>query len=411
MPAAYLQGAPGSSGTRIDFVQHALCAWLRYKELLQSPKPDAKPLTGKVAGHFRILIGGDTDFGESYQEEYARHGQGNILLEKGYDYSIANLSRLLQSVDYRILNLETPLTLHRDNSLKGKEYLHYSDPVKAPAALGRFGPIAYSLANNHTLDQGPVGLADTVSSLNVAGAGHFGAGKNMAEAVKPLIQKFSIGDSTFTVAVFGGLENSGRYEEQFHFYADESHPGVAPIDVRTVENVISDLRRQTPNLFVIYFMHVLQNYAWKSPDQVSASKALRGAGVDLVVGSGAHMMQEVEFDGGQWTFYGVGNFVFNASGRYSTFKVPPYSSPLVIDFSISDHHLHATFRIYPIVSDNKITRYQPRFLTEEELNIVDKQLSEKSCLNPSEHSVVRKSEDSIGRYLDFSSLGAVEPPK
>src|SRR5580692_2539655 len=104
--------------------------------------------------HIRILFGGDSNFGESYQDEYAKRGAGNILLEKGYDYSLAHLSRLLRSVDYRILNLETPLTLHRDSPLKGKDFIHYSDPVKAPSALGRFGPIAYSLANNHTLDQG-----------------------------------------------------------------------------------------------------------------------------------------------------------------------------------------------------------------------------------------------------------------
>ena len=70
----------------------------------------------------------------------------------------------------------------------------------------------------------------------------------------------------------------------------------------------------TPDAFVIYFMHVLQNYTWKTPEQTATAAALRSAGVDLVIGCGAHRMQEVEFDGKQWTFYGLGNFVFNAAG-------------------------------------------------------------------------------------------------
>ena len=68
-------------------------------------------ITGRDPGHVRVLFGGDTGFGESYQEEYARKGGTNILIAKGYDYCVTNLSRLLQAVDYRVLNLETPLTV------------------------------------------------------------------------------------------------------------------------------------------------------------------------------------------------------------------------------------------------------------------------------------------------------------
>jgi hypothetical protein len=199
-----------------------------------------------------------------------RHPSRYILAEKGYDYSLANLSGLLQAVDYRILNMETPLTQHRVSTLKGKEYLHYSDPVKAPAALSRFGPIAYSLANNHTLDQGAVGPDDTLNSLDTAGARHFGAGKDISEAAKPLLQMFRIGDTSFTIAIFGGLEYNGQYAEQFHFYADANHSGVAPVDVPAVETTIRELRQRTPNLFVVYYMHVLQTYSWKTPYSASA---------------------------------------------------------------------------------------------------------------------------------------------
>lgn len=404
MTGAYLSGAFGSTEIRIDFVQHALCAWLRYKQLIQTAKTVGQPIVGRDTGHIRVLFGGDTDFGESYQEEYARMGRGNILAEKGYDYSIANLSRLLQAVDYRVLNMESPLTMHRDRSLKDKEYLHYSDPVKGPAALGQFGPIAYSLANNHTLDQGAVGLEDTLGSLDSAGARHFGAGKDISEAARPLIQTFRIDGTSLTMAIFGGLEYNAKYSEQFHFYADADHSGVAPIDIPAVERVIHELRQQTSNIFVVYYMHVLQNYSWKTSFQVATAKALRNAGVDLVIGSGAHMMQEVEYGNNQWTFYGLGNFVFNAGGRTATFRAPPYSLPLVVDVSIDNGHLLVTFRIYPIISDNRIINYQPRFLTEDELHIVDSLLTSKSHWSTCTHATIDRGKDDIGRFIEFPAF-------
>jgi poly-gamma-glutamate capsule biosynthesis protein CapA/YwtB (metallophosphatase superfamily) len=306
-------------------------------------------------------------------------------------------------VDYRILNLETPLTLHHDSPLKGKDYLHYSDPVKAPTVFGRFGPIAYSLANNHTLDQGEVGLDDTLASLDTAGARHFGAGKDLEDAMKPLVQEFRVGDRSLTVAVFGGLEFSKKYAEQFQFYATANHPGVAPIDVPAVEKVIRDLHRRTPDIYVIYFMHTLENYKWKTPEQIATVHELRNAGVDLVIGSGAHMMQEVEYDGNQWIFYGIGNFLFNAGGRYAGHLAPPFSLPLVVDFSIDDGHLQTNLRVYPIMSDNKVTNYQPRFLTEEELSMVDSLLAERSHWNAEDRAAVISGKDNIGCYLEFSN--------
>jgi poly-gamma-glutamate capsule biosynthesis protein CapA/YwtB (metallophosphatase superfamily) len=85
--------------------------------------------------------------------------------------------------------------------------------------------------------------------------------------------------------------------------------------VVAVEKSVRDLREQTPDIHVIYLMHGLENYEWKTPNQVATARALKNAGVNLVVDSGAHMIQEREYDGDQWTFYGIGNFLFNALGR------------------------------------------------------------------------------------------------
>jgi poly(3-hydroxybutyrate) depolymerase len=353
--------------------------------------------------HARVLFGGDTSGGESYQEEYAKQGGVNILAEKGYEHGIAQLRPLLAAVDFRVINLETPLTARRNSLLKAKDYLHYSDPVKLPALFAPFGPLAISLANNHTLDQGPEGLDDTRAALNTAGASWFGAGSDLADAARPLLQEFRLGENVFTLAIFGAFEFRKEYDKDYHFYAGADRPGCAPADVPAVNKAIAELRHATPDAFVVYFVHWGGNYVWKSAEQTAMARALREAGVDLVVGAHAHMMQEVEHDGGGWIFYSVGNLLFNARGRYTAHHAPPFSLPLVVDFSMKDGRLLTSLRVYPIVSDNQLTGYQPRFVTETELSAVDALLAEKSAWDSVTRAAVKHGTDEIGPWLEFTA--------
>jgi poly(3-hydroxybutyrate) depolymerase len=359
-------------------------------------------ITGRDPAHARVLFAGDTGGGESYQEEYAKQGGVNILTENGYEYGLAKLQPLLAAVDFRVANLETPLTMRHDSPLKGKDYLHYSDPVKLPALFTPFGPMAVSLANNHTMDQGSEGLDDTRAALNTAGLAWFGAGCNLPDAAKPLLQEFRLGGSSFTLAVFGAFEFRKEYDENFHFYADADRPGAAAADVPAVKQAIAELRRAKPDAFVVYFVHWGDNYVWKNAKQVAMAHALREAGVDLVVGAHGHMMQEVEYDGRGWIFYGVGNLMFNARGRYTAYHAPPFSLPLVVDFSMKDGHLQTSLRVYPIVSDNQLTGYQPRFVTEIELSAIDALLAEKGGWDAAARAAVKRGTDDIGPWLEFT---------
>jgi poly(3-hydroxybutyrate) depolymerase len=359
-------------------------------------------ITPRDPAHARVLFGGDTGGGESYQDEYVRNGGVSILAEKGYEHGLAKLRPLLAAADFRVFNLETPLTERRDSPLKSKDYLHYSDPVKVPALFTPFGPFAVSLANNHTLDQGPEGLDDTRAALSTAGASWFGAGSDLTNAARPLLQEFRLGENVLTLAVFGAFEFRKEYDSDYHFYAGEDRPGCAPADVPAVKKAIAELRRAKPDAFTVYFVHWGGNYVWKSAEQAAMARALREAGVDLVVGAHAHMMQEVEHDGRGWIFYGIGNLLFNAKGRYAAHHAPPFSLPLVVDFTMKDGRVETALRVYPIVSDNQLTGYQPRFVTETELSAVDALLAEKGAWDAATRAAVKRGRDDIGPWLEFT---------
>ncbi|HWA97814.1 MAG TPA: CapA family protein [Pirellulales bacterium] len=359
------------------------------------------PIASRADDRVRILLGGDTSGGESYQEQYALQGGTNVLVEKGYEHGIAQLRRLLAAADYRVVNLETPLTLRRDSPLKTKDYLHYSDPVKLPTLFRQYGAVAFSLANNHTLDFGSAGLDDTIAALARNDCDWFGAGTNIDEAARPLIQAFRVGNGMVHLAVFGAFEYRQDYDRDFQFYAQPSRPGAAPIDTTAVQRAVTQLRKSTPNAFVVYFVHWGGNYSWRTADQTATARALRNAGVDLIVGHGAHAVQEIEHDGRGWIFYSIGNFLFNARGRYANYAVPPYSLPLLLEIATSRASLHATIRAYPILSDNQVTSYQPRFVTEAELAELDSLLAEKSGWTPSLRAAVKRGADAIGPFLEF----------
>jgi hypothetical protein len=94
--------------------------------------------------------------------------------------------------------------------------------------------------------------------------------------------------------------------------------------------------------------------------------------------------------------------VGSKSDCYSTFHAPPYSVALVIEFSIEGGRLTRVFRVYPIVTDNTITDYQPRFVSDDEFNNIYDLLKEPSHWNAAESGEVKRGQDDIGRYIKFS---------
>ncbi len=96
--------------------------------------------------------------------------------------ALAELGR--SKPNLRIINLETTITRSDDYLDKGINYRMSPENAKCLAAAGVDCCV---LANNHMLDWGPSGLADTVTALQRLKIKSVGAGRNHAEAEAPAV--------------------------------------------------------------------------------------------------------------------------------------------------------------------------------------------------------------------------------
>ena len=104
-----------------------------------------------ASGPLRIVWVGDTMIGDASQA---------FVDERGYDAVFAHVKDLLDG-DVAIVNGEGPITTLDQPFTPSKDYTYRSDPQTALAFAGA-GITVLGLANNHAMDQGPDGLADTM---------------------------------------------------------------------------------------------------------------------------------------------------------------------------------------------------------------------------------------------------------
>jgi hypothetical protein len=339
-----------------------------HAEAVLFPKT-APPALGPLAAtaSLRVLFAGDLGWGESYQDAYEKAGKGHILKAKGYDYSLEKLEPLLKSAQVVVANLETPVAQTRTSPFTGqKDYIHYSDPVQTPAALLRHNINVVGLANNHTVDLGQEGLTQTLATLSAKGVATFGAGMNEEGARAPWHRTFQVGSQSFSLYVLTAFEyREAEYDTKYQFYAKPNRPGVASIDLTALKHQVETIRKADKKAFVVYFPHWGQNYKWRNAEQTATAHGAIDAGVDLVLGHGAHMMGEIEQYKDHWIAYSIGNFVFNSAGRFAKNGVDPFGLPAVLEVAASGA---LSLELHPIVSDNALTQYQPRPVNAEEFD-------------------------------------------
>ena len=324
--------------------------------LVDCGAPDSSIERTKAAesAPFTILWAGDTLLADAAQP---------LLDREGYLAPFAHLAPL-PVADYVIANLEGPVTTRTTPWDPDQRWSYHGLPpaaeapaaeapaAEAPAAeaLATIGIDAVSLANNHTLDRGPEGLADTIRTLGAAAVATFGAGANQYEAAAPLLIETPYG----IVAVVGFGEDSSPAR-----LASRTTPGSLVPSYSAVQRG-RDLGRAAGARWLVAFVHWGTNYRTIDGEQRLWAQRFANAGYDLVVGHGPHLAQPIEFVDGMPVFYSVGNFVFGTPGRYS--DAAPGISLLVTTELTQEGFRRATLTC--LLTDNDEVAFRPRHCRE-----------------------------------------------
>ena len=212
----------------------------------------------------------------------------------------------LSGADLTLANLENPVI--RD-AVWHPDATTFTGDLRLMPVLDQAGLDGVTLGNNHILDAGTTGLAETMRHLDDAGIAYAGAGMDLAEARKPMV--FDLGGTKVGVLSYLDVPSYSWA------WATRTAPGTAPL----LQNVMEeDIRRLRPKVDLILVMpHWGKEYiATPEPRQVDLAHAALDAGADLVVGGHAHWPKGIELYEGKPIFYGVGNFLLDQSWSEET---------------------------------------------------------------------------------------------
>jgi poly-gamma-glutamate synthesis protein (capsule biosynthesis protein) len=223
--------------------------------------------------------------------------------------AFAPVADILSEVDVAVLNLETAVT--QRGSPEPKTYT-FRAPATAFDALRAAGVDAVSLANNHALDYGRIGLADTLDNAERAGFRVFGAGRDRSSAYAPVLLE----TRGVRIAILGF--------SQIHDLADSWAPtddrsGIAMAwDVERAAAAVTEARKHAD--LVIAFNHWGQERnPCPTADQKRFATRIAAAGADLIIGAHAHVLQGDGWLGHTYVAYGMGNFLwYSTSGSTDT---------------------------------------------------------------------------------------------
>ena len=323
----------------------------------------------------------------------------------------AACKRLFADTDYVIGNLETPINPSRPTSefdIRFNSSLEYLEAVKD------LGVNFVSLANNHVLDQGVEGLAETVSCVENMGLDYSGAYKCEEDSERVFVKeiggmRFSILCQTFSTnsQVNGNYLNGEQVclvdllnKQKKMLQHWEPNPNATcdeyiadEISIAAVKNSkniefqqrvkkkIAKAKQQSD--FVIAMPHMGGQY---NPHPGNYAKwmmnYIRECGADMIIAGHPHVPQKCLWEGDVFECYSLGNFACTPNvGWYLPNSFAEYGVVLHVYFDdTTKKPVKTTFSIVKsLVDEDGYTTIVPTTDLVETMTTVEKERLEIDC--------------------------------
>jgi poly-gamma-glutamate capsule biosynthesis protein CapA/YwtB (metallophosphatase superfamily) len=254
---------------------------------------------------------------------------------------LAGVNEVLEDADLVVFNHEGVLIEDDDARAYCRTFQMQSTFASLPSFAERLGlgPRAVaSLANNHAMDCGPEGLAQTLKAFKEAGILTVGAGSNLGEACQPVELTLNGVD----IALLSYLLQDPSTME-VDIAATEQSPGVATMagcDAETAVRALADEH------VVVVSLHTHVGSSWTyatAAEHLAAVRQLLDWGADVVVSHGPHFPQGVLLEANGVGLLSLGNFMFRPD-----YTMPPDAHQGLLGLlEVSDEGVVET-RLYPI---------------------------------------------------------------
>ena len=242
---------------------------------------------------------------------------GDLLLDRGVrqyvehrgiDYVFSPfVDSVFQSSDLVVANLECPATKIKQPAYK--QFIFRAEPEWL-SALKAHGITHLNLANNHSVDQGRRGLADTKKNIEEAGMIPVGAGDNMQEASQPVLLASVPQKVYLLTSLQMPLENFSYLPEK----TSVSHEDFDSLLVKVLQLKVTD-----PHCYVIVSLHWGGEHTLQPvPQQCQQAHQLIDAGADALICHHTHTLQTIEQYKGRPIYYSIGNFIFDQQKPINT---------------------------------------------------------------------------------------------
>jgi len=256
---------------------HAVTAEAQEPTVSASPEATPVPTPEPTPQFFELSFVGDCTLASTSYNKKLAVSYENVVGDN-YAYPFEKTLQYFSDDDFTFANLECALTTSTTSD--NKNFCFRADPAYTQILTA--GSVEFvTLGNNHVLDYGEQGYADTKAALDSAGIGYAGR------------------DEWRIYETASGLK-IGVYAASFG-NTQQIKDGVVALKAAGAE-------------FVIAALHWGDEGSYDVNDlQREQGHAAVDAGADLVIGSHPHTLQPAEEYNGKYIYYSMGNWSFGGN--------------------------------------------------------------------------------------------------